>query len=155
AGLVLGAGNATWGARWIARLFATLRDDPELDRNVSGALIAAALLGGVLALGIARLSVGLVGDVQRKAVGGLLLGVVIVGAVPVFAIAALPVYRVARRITALVPAIGPLSRTVLLVAGAAIAGAAAGMYIVFHRLDYRALNLASLVVPALLPVVAI
>lgn len=153
-GLILGAGNATWGAGWVRGAFGRLRDDPELDRAVSAALIAAALLGGLFVLGIARLAVGLVGDVQRKSVGGLLLGVVIVGALPVLALAALPIYRVARRITGLVPAIGPVSRVVLLLAGAAVAGAAAGLFIVFRKLDYRALNLASLFVPALLPVVA-
>jgi len=66
-GLVLGAGNATWGAGWVRGMFQKLRDDRELDRAVSGVLVAAALVGGVLALGIAKLSVPLVGDVQRKA----------------------------------------------------------------------------------------
>jgi choline-sulfatase len=154
-GLVLGAGNATWGDGWVRGVFARLRDDGELDRSVSAVLVAAAVLGGVLALGVAKLSVGLVGDVQRKAVGGLLLGVVVVGAIPLLALGALPIYRVARRVTGLLPAVGPISRVVLLVASAAIAGAAAGLYVIFRMLDYRALNLASLFVPALLPVVAL
>jgi len=154
-GLVLGAGNATWGAGWVRGVFRKLRDDTEFDRAVSAVLIAAALLGGVLVLGIARLSIGLVGEVQRKSVGGLLLGVVVVGALPLLALGALPIYRVARRITTLVPAIGPLSRVVVLVTGAVLAGTAAGLHIVFRRLDYQALDLASLFAPALLPVVAI
>jgi arylsulfatase A-like enzyme len=154
-GLVLGAGNATWGDRWVRGLFGRLRDDDDLDRAVSAALVAAALLGGALALGIGKLAVALVGDVERKAVGGLLLGVVVVGALPLLALGALPIYRVARRITAVVTAIGPVPRVVLLVIGAAAGGTAAGLYVVFHRLDYRALNLASLFAPALLPVVAI
>ncbi|HEX2690255.1 MAG TPA: sulfatase-like hydrolase/transferase [Kofleriaceae bacterium] len=153
-GLVLGAGNATWGHGWVRRVFRRLRDDPELDRAVSAVLIAAMLLGGGFVLGIATLSIGLVGEVQRKAVGGLLLGVVVVGALPLLALGVVPLYRITRRITALVPAIGPLSRVVLLIVGAVLAGAAAGLHIVFHRLDYRALNLASLFVPALLPAVA-
>ena len=153
-GVVLGAGNATWGAGWVRGGFRRLRDDAELDRSVSAVLVAAAVLGGGFAIAIGKLAVGLVGDVQRKSVGGLLLGVVVVGALPVIALAALPLYRVARRITAVVPAIGPASRVVLLVVGAAFAGAAAGLYIIFRRLDYQALNLASLFVPALLPVVA-
>jgi arylsulfatase A-like enzyme len=154
-GLVLGAGNATWGAGWVRGGFRKLREDAELDRAVSAGLIAAALLGGVLVLGIARLAVGLVGDVQRKSVGGLLLGVVVVGALPLLALGALPLYRLARRITAVIPAIGPISRVVLLVAGAALAGTAAGLHIVFRKLDYQALDLASLFAPALLPIVAI
>ena len=154
-GLVLGAGNATWGSGWVRGVFRKLRDSAELDREVAALLIAAALLGGAVVLGIAKLAVGLVGEVERKQVGALLLGVVVVGALPLAALVALPIYRVARRITALIPAIGPVSRVVLLVVGAAAAGAAAGVHIVLHRLDYRALDLMSLVVPALLPVVAL
>jgi arylsulfatase A-like enzyme len=154
-GLVLGAGNATWGAGWVRGLFAKLRGDRELDAAVSGVLVAAALVGGVLALGIAKLSVPLVGDVQRKGVGALLLGVVALALVPVLALGALPLYRVTRRITALVPAIGPLSRVVILVVGAAVAIVAAGGYVITHRLDYRALDLASLIAVAFVPVLAI
>ncbi|MEO6775787.1 MAG: sulfatase-like hydrolase/transferase, partial [Kofleriaceae bacterium] len=154
-GLVLAAGNATWGPGWVRGLFGRLRDDRELDITVAAVLIATAVLGGVLALGVAKLSVGLVGNVQRKGVGGLLLGVVVVGLVPMLALGALPIYRVTRRITAIVPAIGPLSRVIVLVVGAAGALVLAGAWVVFTRLDYRALDLASLVVPALLPVIAL
>ena len=154
-GLVLGAGNATWGHGWVRGGFRRLRDDAALDRAIAAALIAAAVLGGGFVLGVARLSVGLVGEVQRKAVGGMLLGVVAVGALPVLALAALPIWRVVRRITGLVPAFGPVSRVVLLTVGAAIAVTTAGLFIVFRRLDYQALNLASLFLPALLPVIAL
>ena len=154
-GLVLGAGNATWGHGWVRAGFRRLRDDAALDRAVAAGLIAAAVIGGVLALAIARLSVGLVGDVQRKTVGGLLLGVIVVGGLPVLALAALPIYRVARRITALIPSLGPVSRVIVLLSGAAIVGTMAGLFIVFRRLDYQALNLASLFAPALLPVLAL
>ncbi len=154
-GLVLGAGNATWGNGWVRGGFRRLREDGALDRAVAAALIAGAVVAGVLVLGVARLSVGLVGEVQRKAVGGLLLGVVVVGLLPVLALAAVPIYRVARRIAAIVPAIGPMSRVALLVTAAVGAGAAAGLFIVFRKLDYQALNLMSLFVPAMLPVVAV
>ncbi|MEO8554995.1 MAG: MopE-related protein, partial [Kofleriaceae bacterium] len=154
-GLVLAAGNATWGPGWVRALFRRLRDDRALDIAVSAILVAAVIVAGVLALGIAKLSVGLVGNVQRKGVGGLLLGVVVVGLVPILALGTLPLYRATRQLTALVPAIGPLSRVVVLVVGAVAALVAAGAWVVFHRLDYRALDLGSLVVPALLPVIAI
>jgi hypothetical protein len=154
-GLVLGAGNASWGASWVRGGFRRLRDDPALDRAIAGALIAAALLGGVLVLVVAKAAVALVGDVQRKNVGALLLGVAVAGALPVLALAALPVFRVARRIAWLIPAFGPVSRVVLLIVGAAVAGTTAGLFILFRRLDYQALNLASLFVPALLPVLAL
>jgi arylsulfatase A-like enzyme len=154
-GLVLAAGNATWGGGWVRRLLARLRDDADLDRTVSAVLIAAAVLAGVLAIGVAKLSVGLVGNVQRKSVGGLLLGVLVVALVPLLALGSLPIFRVTRRITAVIPAFGPVSRVVLLLVGGAVAVAAAGLFVIYKRLDYQALNLGSLFAPALMPVLAI
>lgn len=154
-GLVLGAGNATWGAGWVRGLFMRLRDDRELDIAVSAILVAAVVLAAVLALGVSKASVILVGNVQRKGVGALLLGVVVVGLVPLLALGALPIYRVTRRITAFVPAIGPISRVVVLVVGAVAAAVLASAWVVINRLDYRALDLGSLLVPALLPVLAV
>ncbi|MDQ3369461.1 MAG: sulfatase-like hydrolase/transferase [Myxococcota bacterium] len=154
-GIVLGAGNAQWGSGWIRGMFGRLRREPERDQAVAALLIAAAILGGVLALVVSRLALGLVGDVSRKNIGALLLGVMVVAAIPVIALGALPLYRVTRRITAVVPAIGPLSRVVLLLVAAAGAVVLAGSYIIFRKLDYQALNLGSLIVPALLPAVAI
>jgi len=153
-GLVLAAGNATWGTGWVRGLFARLRDDRDLDVAVSAILIAAVVVGGVLALVVAKASVMLVGDVQRKGVGGLLLGVVVLGLVPVLALAALPVFRVTRQLTAIVPAIGPIPRVVVLVLGAVGALVAAGYWIVTQRLDYRALDL-GMAVAVLLPVIAL
>src|SRR5687767_6616239 len=49
-GLVLGAGNAQWGDRWIRRFFAKLSDDTELDRSVASGLITAGLIAGALAI---------------------------------------------------------------------------------------------------------
>ncbi|MBV8757704.1 MAG: sulfatase-like hydrolase/transferase [Deltaproteobacteria bacterium] len=155
AGLVLGAGNATWGVGWVRGLFRRLRAEPELDKAVAAVLIAAAVVGGAMAVIVSKLAIGLVADVQRKSVGALLLGVVVVAIVPIMALAALPVQRAARRVTGLVPAIGPLSRVVLLVVAAVGVLVLAGGYVVFRRLDYQALNLGSLIAPALLPVIAI
>jgi len=163
-GLVLGAGNATWGVGWIRGLARKLADDPDLDRAVGASLIAASILGGVLALGISKLAVGLVGNVERKAVGGLLLGVVVVGFVPVLALGALPLYRAARVVTGAALKAEPLWRplrkigvslTVLYVLGVVLLVAAAGAYVVLRKLDYQALSLGSLLAPAMLPVVAV
>lgn len=163
-GLVLGAGNATWGAGWIRGGLRRLRDEPDLDRAVAAALIAATIVGGVLALGVGKLAVGLVGNVERKAVGGLLLGVLVVGLIPVLALAALPVYRASRWLTGALLGVDALWRplrrlgcslaVLYLVAGAALV-AAAGAYVILFRLDYQALNLGSLIAPALIPVVAV
>lgn len=155
AGLVLGAGNATWGTGWVRGLFRRLRADEALDKTVAATLVAAAVVGGALVIIVSKLSVGLVGNVQRKGVGGLLLGVVVVAIVPILALVAIPVQRAARRVIGVVPAIGPLSRVVVLVVAAAGALVLAGGFIVFKRLDYQALNLGSLIAPALLPVIAI
>jgi choline-sulfatase len=153
-GLVLGAGNAQWGDGWLRGFFRTLRAQPELDKSVAAILIAAALIGGVLVLVVAKLSVALVGDVARKGVGALIAGVATVGAIPVLALGALPLYRVLRRVTGVIPAVGPVSRVVLLVL-AAVGAAIVAMKVIIGGLDHQALNLGKYIVPALLPVVAI
>ena len=155
AGVVLAAGNATWGTGWVRRFFMRLHDEPDLDRAIAATLISAAVLAGVLILGVAKLSVPIVGEVQRKSVGGLLLGVIVVALIPILALGVLPLNRVTRRIAAVIPAIGPVSRVVLLLVGAVVAIAAAGLFVIFKRLDYQALNLGSLFAPALMPVLAI
>ena len=123
---------------------------------------------------ISKLAVGLVADVQRKNVGALLLGVVVVASVPILALAALPVFRVVRMcidlgvagISLVLSAVGPLgrllapvtaavSRVVVLMVASVFAIAAVGLFVIFRKLDYQALNLGSLFAPALLPVVAI
>jgi arylsulfatase A-like enzyme len=154
-GLVVAAGNATWGAGWLRGLFRRLREDAALDRAVAAILISAAVVGGVMAIVVSKLAIGLVADVQRKNVGALLLGVVVVGIVPVLALAAIPLHRVTRRVTVAIPAIGPLSRVIVLLVAAVGLGVAAGLYVIFRRLDYQALNLGSLFAPALMPVLAI
>jgi choline-sulfatase len=163
-GIVLGAGNATWGPAWVRGMFRALCDRPELDRSVSALLIAASVLGGVLALGVSKLAMGLVANVERKPVGALLLGVVVVGLVPILALGALPLYRVSRLVTGAILKVAPLwqvlrkariSLTVLYVLGVVAMIAAAGAYVILRKLDYQALSLGSLLAPAMLPVVAI
>src|SRR5262249_48293574 len=75
--------------------------------------------------------------------------------IPLIALGALPLYRIARRLTSVVPALGPLSRVVLLLIGAAIAMVGAGLFIIYRQLDREAIALAPVIVPGLLPVVAI
>ena len=154
-GVLLAAGNATWGAGWVRGLLRKLRDDRALDIAVSATVIAVALLGGAFVLAVAKAAGPLVVDAQRKPVGQLLLGVVAVGLLPILALLALPVFRVTRRLTPILPVVGPLSRTVVLVVGAAVAMVAAGLFIVFRRLDAEALNLGSLFALAAVPVVAL
>jgi arylsulfatase A-like enzyme len=154
AGAVLGAGNAMWGEGWVLGFARRLRQDHDLDRSIAAALVAAGMIGGVLVLAIAKLSVGLVGDVNRKSVGGLLLGVVVVGVIPFLALGALPVYHGARRVMAALPALGPVPRTIALLFAALLGVLGAGLFIVYRKLDREAIVLAPIVVPGLLPVVA-
>jgi len=191
-GAILAAGNSMWGDAWVRGLFRKLRDDDALDRSVAAVAIAFAILGGAFVIATSILGAGLVGDVQRKAIGALLLGVAVVGLIPVFALLGIPTYRAIRlgqevklplfAIGAVVlaiavvlvlhrpvygagvlalggairlPRLGPISRLVVLVVGAAAVGAIGGALVIFTKLDYQALNLMSLVMPALLPVVAI
>jgi len=155
-GLVLAGGNGMWWVGWLRKLLRRLRDDQPLDRAVAGVLIAAAILGGMLAFGVSKLALGLMGEsVQRKDIGAMLLGVAVVGLIPILALGAVPLYRVTRHLAAIIPAFGPCSRVVILLIGSAGAMVAVGAFVVFTRLDYQALNLGSLVMPAMLPVVSI
>lgn len=154
-GLVLGAGNATWGDGWVLGAFRRLRDDRALDRQIAGGLLAAVIVGAVFVIGLGKISLLLVGEVQRKNVGALLVGVVALVLLPILAIAALPIYRVTRRVGVAIPAFGPVSRVAALLVGAAVATLAAGLFVVFRKLDYQALNLTSLFMMALLPPLAV
>lgn len=154
-GLVLGAGNATWGTGWVRRAFGALREDAALDRRLAAILMAAAVLAGVLVVLVGKLAVVLVGGVERKSVGGLLLGVVVVGLVPIIALGAVPLFRVTRRIAAVIPAIGPLSRSVVLVVAGAGVGVLGGLYVVYTKLDYQVLGLSFLYAIAAFPLLAI
>jgi len=190
-GAVLAAGNGMWGLGWVRRFCKRLSTDRELDHKVAAIAISCALLGGMLVLVIAKASIGLVGDVQRKTIGALLLGVVVVAIVPVLALGAIPLYKLIRlaggvkhlaffgvalalivvailvagraaglalgvlAVAIKVPAIGPIPRVLLLVVGAMAAGVAGAGILIYTQLDYQALNLASLLLPALLPLIAI
>ncbi len=159
AGLILGAGNATWGTGWIDRGAARLRDEPELDRAGSAALIAATVMAGIFILVVSKLSVGLVGNVERKSIGGLLLGGVVLALIPVLALGSLPLYRVARILTGLILKLDGLWRvlrkqraSLTAIYATTVIGmiAMAGAFVVLRKLDYRALGLASLLVPLLI-----
>ncbi|MFN0245682.1 MAG: sulfatase-like hydrolase/transferase [Kofleriaceae bacterium] len=154
-GLVLGAGNATWGDGWVRRAFRELREDVRLDDRLTALLIAAVVLAAPFVFVIGELAVKLVGGVERKAVGGLLLGVIVVGLVPIVALGAVPLYRVTHRIAALIPAIGPLARVVVLVVAGVGLGVAGGLYVVYTTLDHQVLGLGFLYALAALPVFAI
>lgn len=161
-GVVLGAGNATWGTGWVRRAFARLRTDDALDQKVTALVIASLVVGGGFVIVVQQAAVGLVGDVQRKAVGGLLLGGVVLASLPVFALAVLPVYRVVAKVLGVLPMPAPLlrlihallgSRVVTFVVVAPLAVGGVAFLYVRKSLDLEALNLGPiLAVAAIVPI---
>jgi arylsulfatase A-like enzyme len=149
AGVVAGSIGATFGPGALGRLVERLRYDRELDRNLVAGMIAAGILLAVWAAVVAFLSLKLVAGVERKSVGALLLGAVVVAGIPLLVAAWLPLYRMARAPARAVPAIGPLPASIVLII---VAGgvAALGLYVVVtRRLDWRALNLGGYLMVAL------
>ena len=140
-GLVAAALHKTFGPRAPARLLTRLARDRALDREVTAALLAGAVVCVVLAGLVAVGSLKLVAGVERKGVGALLCGVLAAGAVPVLLLAALPLFRAARFAARAVPRLGPVPGAAVLVLAAAVGGALALFWVVTHRLDWRALNL--------------
>jgi choline-sulfatase len=192
-GLVLGAGNAQWGTGWVLRFFRRLVDEPELDRSVFSILYAVAVLAGVVVIVVAIFALGLVGSVQRKNIGALIAGAMVVGTLPLIALAAIPLYRGIRfaNKVPIVYFIGPaavavgaafyklgkygaaatavamialrlqpimrFSRVMIFLVAPPLAAAILGPTVVVKKidLDWQALNIWSLLMPALLPVIAI
>lgn len=154
-GLILGAGSATFGSRFVGRAAAHLAVHPATDRSVAAALLAvlAVLLPSVLL--IANLAVALVGNVERKSVGGLLLGVTVVALLPVLAALALPVFRFTRHLAKAIPRPAGLPATIGLALGALLLIVAAGAFFVFTRLDWRVLRLGSLLAMVAVPLLAL
>jgi arylsulfatase A-like enzyme len=140
-GLVAGAVGATFGPAALPRLLQRLRIDRELDRNLVAGMVAAGLLAAVFAGAAAFLSLKLVAGVERKSVGALLLGGVLVGALPVLVAAWLPLFRLARAPARAIPALGPFPASIVVLAAAAAVAVLAVYYVVTRRLDWRALNL--------------
>lgn len=139
-GLVVGAWRTTLGERALSRAWARLSEDAALDRRASAWLLggAAAAIGYAGLIAIASLP--LVGAVNRKGAGAALLAAVALVGLPLFALAALPLYRVARRVATVLPRPGGIPATALLVAAAAAGALAVAALVVFTRLDWRALN---------------
>lgn len=154
-GLFLGAGNATFGSGFARRAVARLAEARETDVAVSGALLAAfaVMLPAILIIG--RLSVALVGNVERKPVGGLLLGVVVIALLPILAAAALPVYRVTRKVARWVPRTVRVPAAAVLLGAGLLAMLGIGAFVLFTQLDWRGLRLGSLVALGALPPLAI
>jgi arylsulfatase A-like enzyme len=154
-GLFLGAGNATFGSGFVRRGFARLAAARDTDLAVSGALVAGLVVSLPTIAIIGRLSVVLVGNVERKPVGGLLLGVVVVAMLPLLAAAALPVFRVTRRLVRYVPHSSRTPAAAVLLIFSLAATLAIGAFVLFTRLDWRALHLGSLLALVALPGLAL
>ncbi len=141
AGVIGGAVGATFGPYAASRLLDRLRYDAELDRNLVAGMIAASLAALLFAGIVAFCSLKLVGAVERKQVGALLLGAVAVFTLPLLVALWLPLHRLARLAARAVPPIGPIPGSVVFLTVASMVGIVAVFYIIKTRLDWRALNL--------------
>jgi arylsulfatase A-like enzyme len=141
AGAVGGAWRATFGPGSLGRVRRRLLADEELDRAATGALLAglgaAVFFGAILALA----SLTLVGAVERKGVGALLLAALMIVALPACALLGLPLYRVARVVARVAPRPARVPACVLLAGAIMALIMVAGAWVVFTRLDWRILNL--------------
>lgn len=154
-GLVVAGFRATFGEGALRAGLARLRKDRELDVAVTGALLAGAVVAVLIIGATAVLAQALVGDVQRKGTGALLLGVAVVVLVPALGLLGLPIYRATRGLAGVVPSLGKISRVVaLLVAGVVLVLAAAG-HVIFNQLDWRALGLGGYLLFLAIPVTAV
>ncbi len=140
-GVTAGAWRATFGDGSASRVLRRLREDRDMDARVGAGLMAFGVCAAAFALFAAAAAGTLVAGVERKGVGALLLGGLLAGSVPVFGLAAVPVYRVTRRISGLVPRVGPVPGAVVLVAVIALLGAALAAFVMVTSLDTKALNL--------------
>ena len=147
-GAVAGAVSATFGPRALGTLGSELRRDRALDRNLTAGLLAGGVVLLLLAALVAAASLALVAGVERKGVGALIAGVVVAGAVPLLAAVGLPLFRLARFPARLVPRVGPLPASAVLVLAAGLFTALALSWFVTQRLDWRALNLGGYVLAA-------
>lgn len=151
-GAIAAGFRMTFGAGAPGRAIRALAEDRALDVRVSGGLMAAAVVGLVFVLVCAFLAVRLVGSVERQGAGALLLGALMLASLPLFALGALPVYRVTRRAARYLPRVGPLPASLVLAGAAAVGVVLAGLYVVFTRLEWRALALDTYALLGSLPV---
>lgn len=140
AGVVVGAWRATFGEGSIRAGYRRLCSEPELDRQACGALLAAAITAAVLALLTAALATRLVAGVERKSVGAVLFGAALAASLPLFALFAMPVFRITRKAAVVVPRGARVPATLVVSAAGVLGATALVLFVVFTRLDWRALD---------------
>ena len=140
-GLVVGAWRVTMGDGVLSRTYKRLLQDPAADTRAAGATMAAMLVSLVFAGLVAIAALTFLGDVQRKGVGALLVGMSSILCLAVCAPLGLPIYRITRHVARFVPRTGRISRTLVTVLAAFLVAALALTWIVTSKLDWRALNL--------------
>lgn len=154
-GLVIAGFRATYGDGALRAGLARIRSERELDVALTGGLLAAAVVAVLVIGATSVLAKTLVGDVQRKGSGALLLGVAVVVLVPVLGLLGLPVYRVTRRVAAAIPMPARVPRVLaLVVLGVVLILAGAG-HVIFNQLDWRVLGLGGYLLFLGLPVGAL
>jgi arylsulfatase A-like enzyme len=153
-GLALGVGEAiVLGAvemtapNLLARLWSALRDDERADRRAASALLAAGAAAGLFSLLVGEAALQLVAHSARKAVGAVVTGGVAAALVPIAVLAGVVVFRLARRIVALLPRPRSVPVTVEVGLVMTVSVGAWGASVLL-RLDWRALHLGPLIAAA-------
>ncbi len=150
AGVIVGAWRATFGDGAVGSAYRRLCREPELDRQMCGALIATAVSALALAAFTAALATKLVAGVERKSVGAVLFGVTLAASLPLFAVFAIPVFRVTRKAAIVVPRAARVPATMVISMAGVLAAAALVVFVVSTRLDWRALDLGGVVALAVM-----
>ncbi len=137
-GLVVAGFRATFGDGALRAGIRRLREDRELDVAVTGAMIASLFVAGLIVIGVGAAAKGLVIGRERVQTGLRLLGVAVVVMVPLIALLGFPIFRVTRRIAAMLP--GKPSAVWIVVVGG-VGAVALGLFVVFTQLEWRVLGL--------------
>ncbi len=144
-GTIYGALRASFGDRPISRAFRQIWRNADLDDMVTS-LVFTTLIVGLLYVGfIAQASIVLVGEVERYAIGAWLLGGLAFASLLAWIAIGLPVFRMMDRVTQWIPRFF-IPKTVVVVTLGLIAGALACGFIVFTKLDWRAINMDGLLI---------
>lgn len=140
AGLVVAGFRATFGEGALGAGIRRLKADKDLDIAVTGAMLAALVVAGVLVVVVGVAARNLVVGRERVDTGLRLLGIVTVVAIPLVALLGFPIFRLTRRGAAVLPG---RPRAIWMIVVGGLGALALGLFVVFTQLDWRALGLGS------------
>jgi hypothetical protein len=150
AGVVCGAGNASWGAGWMQRFTRNIAEDHKTDGAATAAVLVALLLVVPGVLAVRSIALWLLGDPAADRAAPWTTAALAVTIVFALAIASIPMHRFVRRLATAVPRVGQIPR-LYTVLGVLVVGVATSVAVFSHgRLEYQ-----QRLGPYLLPVVLV